>query len=1181
MVEATKKWQPNKLIVVWTRRSRRKATDAHSWEPTITNPYKGTVMWPVPENVEITVTLFRDPREEEYEDKEWTFVIEDQNKQGRRKVIASKSINMKDFASAIPTQHPVKINLKPTSKKVVSATLELTLHCMFIKEGKATDEDMQSVASLMSIGKQSDIGNLDEFDDEDDDNAAKMSELTSKLKALENDLHSDEDVPLPQSNTASSAGRFSKIDAKKNKARSATLPVLMKGSNPFEKFKSKDKSSKQSKDDSKIGVSANPFDEEELPEKSSQPLFEKVQKGAAQSRPIYEGTPPSTPPHLKKTFAQPQELTPPSEKKLPMAVTEPDKRSKSRSPYRDPSPDFKPPAEKPNLEPLSLEQQKPTPVRKVGITPTQDLLDWCKEVTQGHKGVKVTNMTTSWRNGLAFCAVIHYFRPELINFESLSPHDVKGNCKKAFDAAATLGIPKVLEPSDMVLQSVPDKLSVMTYLYQIRAYFTGQTLEIQQIGLNASESMYTVGDHEDDDEVEARITKEMYGEEEHEPEEVSVLNSIASSQGGDSGDEATMNISELNSYHEQRLKSQRGSSSPEKDSNSNTDVELRKDKRRSNIIEKRLSKPSTKENGTKRGESPRKQGVVNSSPPSSNRSSKSPSPEKPPLMTRKQLMNPFDSDDECEMTAPPPQKSSLSNRHSLPPEISMDSRASPEKGQSRKDSRNEEKKTRKEEKSKSGTELLALLDQASLDRVINYLEHKSTGNRYIKQAFSLVDKVKRKLPVIPGFSPEPEPPLIINVAPPKKSPSPPQRMTSSQSSSNTSSTSSSPTKEVMRRKLGNAGNGTEGDGQNKRASRHEELKERARILLEQARKDAASSQGGHQVPPQPTRPAARKTKSYSSGMNTATLSQEERQKQLRDRARKLISEARAGIGKPEPTEMIQKATDPDSKEGSPSKTDAQLKKIVLNRPNMASNLASAASSSNEDDGSPSPASLRGSPHKKMIVPGRVSLESFDEFCDPALQRNSSKDDLNSGGEEEYENDEDIFLYDENDEELMSTSEYVLGEMAALEREQKQIDDRAAYLESALRKVMDDGAKKEEEERLMQEWFLLVNKKNALIRRQMQLNIIEKEDDLERRFELLNRELRAMMSIEDWQKTEAQKRRETLLLEELVLIVNKRDELVQQLDSQENAIEEDEVIERDVHEKSHNLSKKDEKSCCIQ
>jgi len=47
-------------------------------------------------------------------------------------------------------------------------------------------------------------------------------------------------------------------------------------------------------------------------------------------------------------------------------------------------------------------------------TPGQDLLEWCKEVTQEYQGVKVTNLTTSWRNGMAFCAVLHHFQPDLV-----------------------------------------------------------------------------------------------------------------------------------------------------------------------------------------------------------------------------------------------------------------------------------------------------------------------------------------------------------------------------------------------------------------------------------------------------------------------------------------------------------------------------------------------------------------------------------------------------------------------------------------------------------------------------------------------------------------------------------------------------------------------------------------------
>uniref|UniRef100_A0A8B9K3M8 EH domain binding protein 1 like 1 n=1 Tax=Astyanax mexicanus TaxID=7994 RepID=A0A8B9K3M8_ASTMX len=166
-VECTKKWQPDKLRVVWTRRNRRICTKLHGWQPGIKNPYRGTVVWQVPENVEITVTLFKDPNAEEFEDKDWTFIIENETK-GHRKVLASVDVNMKKYANASSAQFDLALQLKPLSVKVVDATLKLTLTCIFLKEGKATDEDMQSLASLMSL-KPSDIGNLEDFNDSDEE----------------------------------------------------------------------------------------------------------------------------------------------------------------------------------------------------------------------------------------------------------------------------------------------------------------------------------------------------------------------------------------------------------------------------------------------------------------------------------------------------------------------------------------------------------------------------------------------------------------------------------------------------------------------------------------------------------------------------------------------------------------------------------------------------------------------------------------------------------------------------------------------------------------------------------------------------------------------------------------------------------------------------------------------------
>lgn len=82
--------------------------------------------------------------------------------------------------------------------------------------------------------------------------------------------------------------------------------------------------------------------------------------------------------------------------------------------------------------------------------------------------------------------------------KSLSPHDVVGNCRIAFDTAECLGIPRLIEPSDMSLLAVPDKLAVMTYLHQLRAHFTGHQLQIEQIGNTSDESSYIIGNYKSD-----------------------------------------------------------------------------------------------------------------------------------------------------------------------------------------------------------------------------------------------------------------------------------------------------------------------------------------------------------------------------------------------------------------------------------------------------------------------------------------------------------------------------------------------------------------------------------------------------------------------------------------------------------------------------------------------------------
>ncbi|XP_061755260.1 EH domain-binding protein 1-like protein 1 isoform X3 [Nerophis ophidion] len=199
VVECKEKWQPDKLRVVWTRRNRRMCTKLHSWQPGIKNPYRGTVLWQVPENMDISVTLFKDAGADVFEDKEWTFVLEGESK-GHRKVLASAGVNLKNFASLTPTQTDLNLRLKPLSVKVVEASLRLSLACIFVREGKATDEDMQSLASLMSV--KPDVANMDDFNesDEDGDDAKAAAAVPYQRRPPED--------PTPHAASAASAHVF-------------------------------------------------------------------------------------------------------------------------------------------------------------------------------------------------------------------------------------------------------------------------------------------------------------------------------------------------------------------------------------------------------------------------------------------------------------------------------------------------------------------------------------------------------------------------------------------------------------------------------------------------------------------------------------------------------------------------------------------------------------------------------------------------------------------------------------------------------------------------------------------------------------------------------------------------------------------------------------------------------------
>ncbi|KAF2715405.1 alpha-actinin-2 [Pleomassaria siparia CBS 279.74] len=118
-------------------------------------------------------------------------------------------------------------------------------------------------------------------------------------------------------------------------------------------------------------------------------------------------------------------------------------------------------------------------INEEGLSAKEGLLLWCQRKTACYDEIEVRDFSSSWNDGLAFCALLDIHRPDLIDYDSLDKSDHRGNMQLAFDIASKeIGIPDLLDVEDVCDVAKPDERSLMTYIaYWFHAFSQMERVE--------------------------------------------------------------------------------------------------------------------------------------------------------------------------------------------------------------------------------------------------------------------------------------------------------------------------------------------------------------------------------------------------------------------------------------------------------------------------------------------------------------------------------------------------------------------------------------------------------------------------------------------------------------------------------------------------------------------------------